>query len=111
MKICKVIEIHNLSNMFHLHTFIVVTAEMKILSSRFALKPMASKPYLMQTSLPLQYMRTVVPTILVTWLNDAPSEGLFLHSDVVRYLLMGFRNLTSFPSSVGNIVLIFSGSL
>lgn len=112
MKICKVIVIHNMNNMFQLHTLTVVTAEMKILPSRFALKPIASKPYLMQTSLPLQYVRTVVPTMLVTWLSVAPSEGLFfLHSHVMRYLLMGFRNLTSFPSSIGKTVLIFSGTL
>jgi hypothetical protein len=30
---------------------------------------------------------------------------------VMRYLLMGFRNLTSFPSSIGKTVLIFSGTL
>lgn len=73
MKICKVIVIHNLNNMFHLRTLTVVTAEMKIVPRRFALKPVDSKPYLMQTSLPLQYVRTVVPTMLMTWLSVAPS--------------------------------------
>lgn len=53
MKICKVVVIHN-TNMFDFHTLTVVTAEMKRLPSRFALKPIVSKPYFMQTSLPLQ---------------------------------------------------------
>lgn len=108
MKIYKVIVIHNMNNMFHLHTLSVVTAEMKIVPRRFALKPIVSNPYLMQTSLPLQYVRTVVPTMLMTWFS---LKGLFFAFTCGDHMLMVFRNLTLFSSSIRKIVLIFSGSL
>lgn len=73
MKICKVIVIHNMNNMFHLRALTVVAAEMKTVPRKFALKPIVSEPYLMQTSLPLQYVRTVVPNMLMTWFSVAPS--------------------------------------